>query len=504
MSDFMSNSTPPLAASVTMLPDWLARRALTHARQPALLTNSLTWTFAELDARVSDAARRLAASGVAAGDRVALLAGNGPAFVVVAHALGRLGATLVPLNLRLSPAELAWLVRDVKATLLLHDAVYAPLATATARAVPGLRLVQLGPEGPEGPADARVQLRDRIALDAVHSIIYTSGTTGRPKGAMLTYGNYWWSAVGSALHLGHHHDDRWLAPLPLFHVGGLAILLRSVIGGVPVVLHESFDAERVNRALDEEGITLVSVVATMLRRMLDARGERDYPQTLRRALLGGGPAPRPLLEACAARGLPVAQTYGLTEATSQVTTLLPEDALRKLGSAGLPLPVTEVRIVRDDKLMAPGEVGEIIVRGPTVTPGYADRPDATARALRDGWLHTGDLGRLDDEGYLYVLDRRDDLIISGGENIYPAEVEAVLLAHPGVADAGVIGLPDPDWGQRPVALVRRAAGVMVTEAELLAHCAARLAAYKVPSAIRWVDALPRNAAGKLLRRALRA
>jgi O-succinylbenzoic acid--CoA ligase len=220
-------------------------------------------------------------------------------------------------------------------------------------------------------------------------------------------------------------------------------------------------------------------------------------------LLGGGPAPRPLLERCARLGVPVSQTYGLTETASQVATLPPQDALRKLGSAGLPLLPTEVRIERDDMPAGPGEVGEIVVRGPSVTPGYLDRPDATARAWRGGWFHTGDLGRLDEEGYLYVLDRRDDLIVSGGENVYPAEVEAVLLAHPAVADAGVVGVPHAEWGQVPVAVVQRRAGTAVTPEELIAHCAARLAKYKVPAAIHWQDALPRNAAGKLLRRVLR-
>jgi O-succinylbenzoic acid--CoA ligase len=320
---------------------------------------------------------------------------------------------------------------------------------------------------------------------------------------MLTYGNHWWSAVGSVLNLGLRDDDRWLAVLPLFHVGGLAILLRCVIYGIAAVVHETFDPAAVNRAVDEEGITIVSVVSAMLQRMLDERGERPYPPTLRCVLLGGGPAPRPLLEACARRGVPVVQTYGLTEAASQVATLAPADALRKLGSAGKPLFPTEVLVRRDGASAGPYEVGEILVRGPTVTPGYVNRPEDTAAAIRDGWLHTGDLGYLDHEGYLYLVDRRDDLIVSGGENVYPAEVEAALLAHPSVEEAGVVGIPDERWGQVPAAVVKPRAGARLDEEEVKAFCAERLARYKVPKRVWFVEALPRNAAGKLLRHVLR-
>ncbi|MFP5371133.1 MAG: AMP-binding protein, partial [Actinomycetes bacterium] len=285
--------------------------------------------------------------------------------------------------------------------------------------------------------------------------------------------------------------------------GGLAILFRSVIAGVSVVLHEVFDPARVNRAIEEDRVTLVSVVANLLGRMLETRGDRAYPPTLRCVLLGGGPAPRPLLADCLRRGVPVAPTYGLTEAASQVTTLLPEDLPRHLGSAGKPLPPTEVRIERDGRPVPPGEVGEIAVRGPTVTPGYVGAEAEGDEIRPDGRLRTGDLGRLDGEGYLYVLDRRDDLIVSGGENVSPAEVEAVLLAHPAVEEAAVVGVPDERWGAVPVAFVRRRAGWVTTEHELLAFCAARLAAFKRPRRIEWVDAVPRNAAGKLLRRELR-
>jgi O-succinylbenzoic acid--CoA ligase len=478
------------------LPNWLAQRAAVLPDQLALLAPGARWTFAELDRQASALARALLARGAAPGDRVALLLRNSPEFAALAHAAPRAGVVLVPLNTRLSASELAWQLADSGARLLVYDSSTAALAETV--------LDQIGDRGSIAASHVadlhaapgqQEALHGAIDLAETFTIIYTSGTTGRPKGAQLIYGNYWWSAVGSALNLGNHAGDRWLAVLPLFHVGGLSILVRAVIYGIAAVVHSSFDPAAANRAIDEHGVTIVSVVSTMLQRMLDERGDRPYPATLRCVLLGGGPAPRPLLEACAARGVPVVQTYGLTETASQVATLAPTDALRKLGSAGQPLLPTELQIARPDD----AGVGEILVRGPTVMGGYINRPEETDLALRDGWLHTGDLGYLDGEGYLYVVSRRHDLIISGGENIYPAEVEAVLLAHPAVEETAVVGLPDARWGQAAAAAVKLREGMHASAAELIEFCRERLAGYKVPKLVRFVAALPRNATGKLLR-----
>lgn len=484
-------------------PDFLAVRAVTHADHPALLAGSVNWTFADLHDRVTASARRLALLGVGAGDRVGLLARNGPGWVVAAHAVNRLGAVLVPLNVRLTPSEVARQLVDVRVALLLHDRNHADVAAALTHEVDDLRPVEFGANGLGGPASSELPERNAITSEAVHSIIFTSGTTGQPKGAMLTYGNYVSSAIASALHLGHHRDDRWLAAMPLFHVGGLAILMRSIVCGVTVVLHEAFDPSAVNRAIDDERITIVSVVANMLQRMLDEHGERSYPATLRCMLLGGGPAPLPLVQECLRRGVPVAPSYGMTETTAQVATLLAGEVARKPRSAGRPLPLTSLRIERNGEVLPPGEAGDIVVRGPMVTPGYIGREAACDQFLPDGWMRTGDIGRLDDEGYLYVLDRRDDLIISGGENIYPAEVEAVLVTHPGVEEAAVVGVPDERWGQVPIAFVKPRAGAELDEVNLFHFCNARLAAYKIPREIHRVERLPRNVTGKLLRYALR-
>jgi O-succinylbenzoic acid--CoA ligase len=485
-------------ANANTVPNWLAHRADSLPHQPALIADEATWSFAELDSWANALARRLAALGARPGDRVALLLRNSPEFVALIHAAPRLGVTLAPLNTRLAAPELAWQIADAGARALIYDADNAALAAA---ALERLEAPPIDCSLGELAAlpEAGIELERTIDLSASFTIIYTSGTTGQPKGALLTYGNYWWSAAGSAFNLGTHADDRWLAMLPLFHVGGLSIVIRGAIYGIPVLLQRAFDPAAANRAIDEGGATIASVVSAMLQRMLDQRGEQPYPPSLRCLLLGGGPAPRPLLEACAARGAPVVQTYGLSETASQVATLAPADALRKLGSAGKPLLPTELRIELDGAPAPAGAVGEIVVRGPTVMQGYINRPEATATALRGGWLHTGDLGYLDAEGYLYVVSRRADLIISGGENVYPAEIEAALLAHPAVADAAVVGLADTRWGQVPAAAVQLRPGARPSAGELIDFCRARLAGYKLPRTIRFVELLPRNAAGKIQR-----
>ncbi len=494
----------------TILPNWLLRAAENVPDHLAIKCGEVRWTFAELDQRTTHLARQFAAAGVQAGSRVAILARNGLEYVATVHALMRLDAILIPLNIRLTSEELAWQVRDVEATHLVNDSVHEFQARSLALAQPGLFQATLLVE-PEtskvflqGNGEADVPLQDTIHLSAIQAIMYTSGTTGTPKGVIITYGMQWWNAVGSALNLGHHPDDRWLACMPLFHIGGLSILMRSVINGISVVVQEKFDAAAVNAAMSEDRVTIISVVAVMLQRMLadlDMQ-QKSYPDRLRCVLLGGGPAPQPLLEDCAARHIPVVQTYGLTESCSQAVTLSPADALRKLGSAGRPLLPVQLRIMNENKIAMPGEPGVICLKGPSITVGYDHRPEATRQAISDGWLSTGDIGYLDAEGYLYVLDRRSDLIISGGENVYPAEIEALLLSHPDVEEAGVCGQSDPQWGQVPIAFVHLKSNSSATDATLLTYLQQRLARYKLPRAIHIVSQLPRNSSGKLLRREL--
>lgn len=480
------------------MPDWLAKRARLTPQRIGLEAGGEQYTFAQMHRNVAEVAALLAERGVGRGDRVALLLPNGTHFVWTVHALARLGAVSVPLNLRLAAPEMAAQIQEADVSLLVYHSSLAQRAADLAHAT-RVPILCVDKESTHAPPPTATPFE----LDRPHTIIFTSGTTGRPKGAMLTFGNHWWSAVGSVLNLGLREGDKWLACVPLFHVSGLSILMRSVIYGIPAVVHERFEPARVNAAIEYGGVTIVSVVSNMLARLLDERGDRPYPPSFRCFLAGGGPVPEILLERCRELGVPVVQTYGLTETASQVVTLAPEDAFRKLGSAGKPLFPVEVRIALEGRDAEPGEAGEILVRGPNVMAGYYKRPEETARALRGGWLHTGDVGYLDDEGFLYVLDRRSDLIISGGENVYPAEVEAALASHPAVAEAAVIGREDADWGAVPVAFVKLRPGRVVTEDELARHCRELLAGYKVPREVRFVDELPRNASGKLVRSALR-
>lgn len=440
-----------------ILDNWLAQRAETCPDRSALIADGVELTYAELEREAESTARRLAARGVRRGGTVALTVTPGIEYVVLLHALMKLGAVAYPLNTRLTAAE---------------------LAVELQRADPAL-VVNGGDD--LGLTEADLPLLGEHDLDAIHCRVLTSGTSGKPRPIGLTYGNHLWSAVGSAFNLGMEPTDRWLCCLPLYHVGGLSIVMRSVIYGTTIVVHDGFDVDRIAASLEGDGVTLVSLVATQLARLLEA-GVDLLP--LRAALVGGGPVPEDVLAEAIGRGATVVQTYGLTEAASQVTTLAPGDAARKLGSAGRPLLTTHLRI----------EDGEILVQGPTVAPRCADE---------GGWLHTGDLGRIDEEGFLYVTDRLGDVIVSGGENVLPAEVEEVLLRHPLVADAAAVGRADAEWQEAVTAVVVPRAGAALDPDELRRHCASELAGYKVPKRFEFVSELPRTSSGKLLRRALR-
>ena len=454
---------------------WLPRAAAARPDHVALETPSGQRTYAELLADAGAAAASLAEQGAGAGARVAIALPPGVDFAVALHACLLLGAVAVPLDLRLFAPE-----REVIASGCLLS-VEAPL-------------------GREANGGATTVRRARHDLDATAVVIHTSGTSSTPKPIELTYGNLLWSALGSAVALGLDNDERWLCALPLSHVGGLSILVRSAIYATTAVVHERFETERVLHALREERVTLASLVATTLARLLDAGLE--HPPELRCALTGGGPVGAALVERARAVGVPVSMTYGLTESCSQVTTA-PAAALAQGDySAGPPLFCTRVQIASD---------GEILVAGPTVAP----------RALAaDGWLHTGDLGALDACGRLSVSGRKADTIISGGENVAPSEVEAVLESHADVLEAAVVGLPDERWGEAVTAIVvlrtaddapldetpslRVKRPAVPDEASLRAHCAATLAPYKVPKrVILREQALPRTRSGKLLRRELR-
>ena len=482
--------------------DWLAARAQASPQRTAIIEGGQEITYRALDALAARFAARLAAAGVQPGDRLAVLLPNSTVYAALIHAAARLGAVLVPLNMRLTADEIDWQLEKTAPRALVYDDAAA--RTAAQLAAPGRALLAA-----RDLAEAGVQRQEagygrwatgEIRLDAPFAIVFTSGTTGRPKGAVLTFRNVFYSAMASAYRLGVLPDDRWLCILPLYHVGGLSILIRSALYGTAVELHSGFDVTAVNHVLQTHPITLISLVPTMLHRLLETGGGPQWRDSLRLVLLGGAAAPPDLIARCAAANIPVAATYGLSEAASQVATALPGDVRRKPGSVGKPLLFTTVRVVDEaGNPVPPGAIGEIVVSGPTVMPGYYRDEAATAQVLRGGELHTGDLGYLDEDGDLWPVQRRSDLIVSGGENVYPAEVEDVLRAHPAVKAACVIGLDHPEWGQQVAAAVVLHEGAALDADALIAFGRQRLAGYKLPRRVRFVDALPQTASGKVRR-----
>ncbi len=490
--------------------DLLAARALASPHRLALIWGQRAWTYQDLHTHALALRQRLEQEGLKAGTRVAALLPKSPEAVLAFHAVVQMGAVLVPLNLRLTDGEMASQIQRSQATHVLTTASTAARARRVAKGRPVVMVPRApehhaAPEAASFPTPPAAPTPEGLAPHAAHTplaMLFTSGTTGRAKAALLTLGNFYWSAIGSAFRLGVHPTDRWLLTLPLYHVGGLSILFRSALYGTTVVLPTNdapFDPEGLYETLQTQRVTLVSLVPTMLYRLLQATTAPPPPH-LRTVLLGGAATPLPTLQAAQARGYPVALTYGLTEATSQVATATPAEVRHKPGSVGHPLLFTRVRVVDDTgRPLPPGEIGEITVQGPTVFAGYDDDPRATEAALSGGWLHTGDLGYLDHEGALWVVNRRSDLIVTGGENVYPAEVEAVLRRHPAVADVCVVGLDDPEWGQRVAAAVVLRPHQQVTPAALEDHCRRALAGYKIPRFIHIVPDLPRTASGKVQR-----
>jgi o-succinylbenzoate---CoA ligase len=560
--------------------DWLAACTAVAPDKLALLMDGRSWRYAELNRLVENLCVHLRA-GMAAtvqpvaggtspptinsANVVAALLPNSLETVCLIHALARLGLVLLPLNTRLTAVELEWQLAQTGCRRLFYheetEALAQQLSSAQRQLSPldGEMLTQApgGLDGEEWPLTFG---------DSPQAIVYTSGTSGRPKGAVLTFANHFWSATASAFRLGTLPEDRWLSSLPLYHVGGLAVVFRCALYGTTAVIHPRFDVAAVNQSLDRDEITLLSLVPTMLQRLLE---RRDYwPASLRLILLGGAAADPELIERgnSLPRQLPithyrlpsanaplVAPTYGLTEAASQVATMLPADAARKPGSVGKPLLFTQVRIVDENGQELPaGERGEIVVTGPTVMAGYfsqesaangqqstansqqstANSQQSTANSQQStanlqpstfnlqpstfnlqpstfnlhpfSTISTGDIGYLDEDGDLWLVQRRTDLIVSGGENVYPAEVEAVLKAHPAVANACVVGVPHPEWGRQVAAAVVRQPGMTLTESELSDFCREQLAGYKRPRTIRFMENLPETASGKIHRQAVAA
>ena len=490
------------------LANWFAQRALRTPERKALHFEGRTWTYGEMQAAIADCAARLSALGVTKGERVAFLGLNQPMFFFSMFATARLGAIFVPLNFRLTGPELAFMIEDSGAAILIVDAHHAPTIAPVREQLAQLR--GLLPAEDEANWTTSPAAAPQVAVDEddVAMIMYTSGTTGRPKGAMLTHGNFWWNNANAMHAMDFWQDDVTLTAAPIFHIGGLNVTTLGTFqkGGL-VVLHRAFDPGRALAEIAAHRVTTMFGVPAMYLFMAHhpTFATTDL-SSVRVFVVGGAPCPLPVLKLYEARGVMIQQGYGLTETAPMVTILAPEFALHKVGSSGKPALFTEVKLVDAEgkAVLEPRRQGEVLVRGPNVTPGYWRRPEATSQAINvDGWFRTGDAAYFDEEGVLTISDRIKDMIISGGENVYPAEVESALMRHPAIAEVAVIGEPDPHWGEQVVAIAAIKPGQTLTIEELRAYAGESLARYKLPRRLEIIAALPRNATGKILKYRLR-
>ncbi len=486
------------------LGNWFAARSQRSPHRRALSFEGTTWTFAQMQDRIDRLAVAFRTGGVCRGDRVGFLGLNQPAFFLTMFAASRLGAIFVPLNFRLTGPELSFIINDAGIHSLVIDELHQPVIDGIRAELPCHRYLAAEALPEAEPLVAP----EPMAEDEVALIMYTSGTTGRPKGAMLTHGNLWWNNANQMHFLDVLEDDVTLVVAPLFHIGGLNVttLITWQRGG-EVVLHRTFDPGTALEDIARYGVTTMFGVPAIFLFMSQDPGFTSADLTSIRTLIcGGAPVPEPLMKLYLGRGISMNQGYGLTETSPSLTFLTSEFGLAKLGSAGLAPLLTELRLVDADGhvITEPMVRGEICARGPNIMKGYWNRPDATAAAIDlEGWFHTGDIAYVDDGGFYYLCDRVKDMVITGGENVYPAEVESVLYDHPAVAEVAIIGVPDERWGEAVVAVAALKADTGLSLDQLRDFAADRLARYKLPSRLELVDALPRNPAGKVLKYELR-
>ena len=494
--------------------DWIAHFSRRTPDKVAVvdLFSERRFTYAQFDARISRLAAHLRDRlTIARGDRVAVLALNTTDTLEVQFACGRLGAVFLPLNTRLTVPELQFIVGDAAPKVMVHDTDLAEIARTVAKLCNVESAIALGPGGSYESAIAAAKPLascEDLTLNDISTIMYTSGTTGQPKGAIITHGMTFWNCVNLGGPAYISPSSVLLTVLPLFHTGGLNCYTNPVLhAGGTVLIMRAFDPGLTLKLISDpvQGINVFFGVPSIYQFMAQHPSfeTADFSRLIIGGV-GGAPMPVPLLNVFEAHGVALQQGYGMTETSPAVLALDRGDAVRKAGSSGKPVLHTEVRIVRPDGTdAAVGELGELWVKGPNVTPGYWNRPEANRTSFTDGWLHTGDATRIDEDGFYYIIDRWKDMYISGGENVYPAEVENVLHQITAIAEAAVIGVPDPQWGEVGMAIVALKPGQSLSEAQILKHCAANLARFKCPRLIRFVDALPRNATGKIHKPTLR-
>ena len=491
----------------------LRQADLSHDRL-AIIFEGRERSYGQLASRVRQLAGLLRARGVSLGDRVGFLGLNQPELLETMLAANALGAVFVPLNFRLTAQELTFIIGDAGVHTLIVDAELAPVIEPVVADLPCRHWFCV--EGDQGIFEAlepaitvAEPITDAVELGAHDTllIMYTSGTTGLPKGAMLTHGNIIWNNVNASFAFGAKRTDVALTVAPLFHIGGLNVLtLTTLQMGNPLVLMRNFEPGAVLENIERYRVThMFGAPAMYLFMAQHPSFETADLSSVEMFIVGAAPCPESLITLYGARGVQFCQGYGLTETAPFGSFLGPDKSLDKLGSAGLPSVLTELRIVdADNRPLPPQERGEVCIRGPNIMKGYWNRPEATAAAIdNEGWFHSGDIGYLDDEGYLFICDRVKDMVISGGENVYPAEVESVLFEHPAISEVAVIGLPDDKWGEAVTAVAALNANHSLTLEELRAFADKKLARYKLPLRLHLVEALPRNPAGKVLKFQLR-
>ena len=463
--------------------NWLLKQAATQPNQIAIDDGNERLSFAELKKQVEVLVGKI--DHLNPGSRVGLLATNTLMSYKLALAIMCSGRTIVWLNWRLAGEELERQIKDSGLQLcLVENSLWRSGMTNPFKSYSAFLITNADPG----------ELIPVFKSDWVASIMYTSGTTGKPKGVLQTFGNHFYSAVSSALNLGLSSADKWLCVAPIFHISGFSIIMRGLIYGMTVRLVEKFRAEEIERILANETVTIMSVVPFMLKKLIQQQNKTNthYNSAFRCMLLGGGTIDRETLEICLQRSIPVVQCYGMTETCSQIVALRSVDALLKLGSVGQPLFSTQLKLSKD---------GEILLKTPALTPGYLNLPNKLPSKMIDGWYRTGDIGHLDKEGYLYIDGRADEMLISGGENIFPQEVEQVYQRYPQINEVAVVGQNYSVWGQVPVAFV--VSDRRLSPTKLINYGYEHLARYKVPQHYIFVSELPKNASGKIRRFMLR-
>jgi len=493
--------------------DLLARRAALNPEKEALVCEDVRLTWSECNARANRIGRAMQKLGIGQGDRVGLLALNEPEYLDLFYGLGKIGAILVPINYRLAGPEMQYILSDSGVKAFVFGSDYVDVVDTFRSDIPAEHLIAIMDDPPKWAKSCRALTEAESAAepevvsggDDVLTILYTSGTTGRPRGAMLTHNNYFFSATNLIATLGDLGQTALLV-LPLFHIGGIGNVPLAPQSGIRCVMLKSLDPKRMLELIQEEKVNVFGSVPVLLQilKMVPDFEKYDW-SSVQKVFVYAAPVPVALLEEYARAGIDVRNLYGMTESCGSGTVIDGEHSMVKAGSCGLPEFLAELKVVDDDgNEVGPEELGEVVMRADFVMKGYWNNPEATAQTIKDGWLYTGDIAKRDADGFFYIMDRKKDMIISGGENIYPAEIEDLLMRHPKIQDVGVIGYPNEMWGEAVKAVVVVQPGETLTEEEVIEWTKGQIGKFKMPKAVVFTEALPRTPTGKILKRELRA